>query len=297
MARSFQWWALILVGLLVAASCAPAGEATSYPNGRLLAETGWLSQRLGDSQLRIVDLRGGNDYQEGHIPGSVRLSMGDLVDENAPVRGMLAPLSQVEASLGRLGIGRDTTVVAYDDSGGLWAARFFWVLDYLQHQEVRILNGGFSKWVREERPVSKEVPRVEATQYKGDPLPERSASREWVLERLKDSSVRLVDARTPGEYQGQDVVGRRGGHIPGAVNIEWVRNLDQAGTWKGAQDLKQVYEGAGLARDKEVVTYCQTGVRAAHDYFTLRLLGYPKVRLYDGSWEEWGNDPALPIER
>ncbi|MDP2727554.1 MAG: sulfurtransferase, partial [Dehalococcoidia bacterium] len=294
--RFFRWLGISLVVLLTVSSCAPSTETVSYPNGRLLVETEWLSQHLGDPPVRIVDVRGSNSYEDGHIPGSVYLNMGDMVDPKASVRGMLAPQDQIEAKLGSLGISPETTVVVYDDSGGLWASRLFWVLDYLQHKDVRLLNGSFSKWVRESRPTSKDIPRVEATQYKGNPLPERSATKEWVLGKLKDSNMLLVDARTPGEYQGQDLAGnKRGGHIPGAVNVEWGRNLSPTGTWKSAKDLEKMYVEAGVAKDKEIVTYCQTGVRAAHDYFTLRLLGYPNIHLYDGSWEEWGNDPTLPI--
>jgi thiosulfate/3-mercaptopyruvate sulfurtransferase len=299
MAGLSRWLGPILAGIfLVTASCAPVIQTGSYPNGSLLAETGWLAQHLQDPNVRIVDVRGANSYQEGHIPGAVYISMGDLVDQKAPIRGMLATQSQVEALLGQAGISPATTVVVYDDNGGLWAARFFWILDYLQHKDVRILNGSFAKWTKEGRPLTKDTPKVQTMEYQGNPLPARSVSRDGILGKLKDPGLRLVDARTQGEYQGQDLAGnKRGGHIPGAVNIEWGRNLDQTGAWKSAQELQKMYEAAGVTRDKEIVTYCQTGVRGAHDYFTLRLLGYPRVGLYDGSWEEWGNDTALPAEK
>jgi len=287
-----------LVSLILVASCVPGVTSNSYPNERFLAETGWLSEHRSAPQLRIVDVRGGNSYAEGHIPGAVYLNMGNMVDEAAPVRGTTAPQAKLEAELGSLGITPDTTVVAYDDSGGLWATRLFWILDYLQHKDVRVLNGGWSKWVAENRPQSQEVTRADAAQYKGNPLPERFVGRDQLLARLSSPDIRLVDARTPGEYTGQDIASnKRGGHIPGAINIEWGQNLTQQRTWKSAEDLKKLYEAAGVTRDKEVITYCQTGVRGAHDYFTLRLLGYPKVGLYSGSWEEWGNDPTLPLEK
>jgi thiosulfate/3-mercaptopyruvate sulfurtransferase len=299
--RSAGWGlALALVGVLIVVACAPGlapqGQAP-YPNAQILAETDWLAQHLGDADLRILDVRAGSDYQEGHIKNALPLDMRDLTDEGAAVRGMLAPQAKVEAILGSLGIGPETTVVVYDDSGGLWAARLFWVLDYFQHPDVRILNGGFSKWVREGKPVDKVVPQVKPTRYRVNPAAERLASKEWVRQNLDAPGVVLVDARSLGEYNGKDVVAKRGGHIPGAVNLEWTRNLAAEGVWKPAQELQRMYRAVGVSQDKEVVTYCQTGVRAAHAYFTLRLLGYSRLRLYDGSWEEWGNDTSLPIEK
>lgn len=287
---------LAVAGLLAITACAPVSGTSTYPNASLLAETGWLSERLNDPQVRIIDVRGSNSYEEGHIPGSVYLNMGDMVDEKASVRGMLAPLELIEARLGSLGIGRESTVVVYDDSGGLWASRLFWIMDYFQHKDLRVLNGGFSKWTKEARPLSQVSPAPTPTAYKGNPLPARSVDRQWVFSNLKNSDIRLVDARTPEEYSGVDKAGnKRAGHIPGAVNAEWSRNLNQDKTWKSARDLKKIFEEQGVTGDKQVVTYCQTGTRASHDYFTLRLLGYQNVSLYDGSWEEWGNELTLPI--
>ena len=209
--------------------------------------------------------------------------------------------------LGRLGISDKTIAVAYDDMGGLWAARLFFILDYLGHPDSRLLEGGWQKWVKEGRAVTKKAPRIRWVEFKAHPDANKVATADWILNHLKDPGVKILDVRSPAEYSGEEARAVRGGHIPGAVHIQWIESLNQGAittlrdegikTFKGPEELRRLFEVAGITPDKEVAVYCHNLVRSAHTYFTLRLLGFPKVRGYDGSWAEWGNRQDLPVER
>lgn len=301
----------ISAGLLLVASCGPkaAPVATAVPTPTsvpaaaattglpgMLVETDWLAQHLSD--VALVDLRTPAKYQEGHIPGAVNLDIND-VTVNVPVAGMLAPPDQVSKVMGGLGIGDNTPVVIYDDTESLWSARLFWALDYYGHSQVAILNGGYPKWAAENRGVTRVAPKVAAATFTVKADPSKVAAEKYVLDNLNNPDIKLLDARSPGEYAGTDVRAKRGGHIPGAVNIEWTQAMTsgQAPVFKPVAELATLYQGAGITKDKEIITYCQTGVRAADSYFVLRLLGYPRVRTYDGSWVEWGDDPQTPIDK
>jgi len=304
-----RWmWAGAVVGILVLPSTAAYAQCwgdqakiTGYANASLLASGKELADHLGDRTLRILDARSPDRYAAGHIPSAINLPIAEITRTLNDVPGMLASIAEVEEALGRRGVTRDSQVVIYDDFGGDQATRLFWALDYLGHSRVSILQGGFGLWQHEGRPISREVPKVTPVRYQGTPRPDRLADRNWVRTRLQDASIVLVDARSPEEFNGT-VAGRdvkRPGHIPGAVNVDWVRNLTTAEPrqFKAGGELVRLYQKAGATADKEIVVYCRTGVRASHDYFVLRLLGYPRVRLYDGSYVEWAVDPSLPIAR
>jgi thiosulfate/3-mercaptopyruvate sulfurtransferase len=285
------------MGALIAMTCG-AGLAAQYGNPQFLVETDWLARHLTDRNLRIVDMRNNpEEYSSGHIPGAVYLAISQTRLALKEPGFILPPDYEIEEILGHLGITAETLVVAYDDLGGLNASRLFFTLDYIGHEKLALLNGGLTEWIAEGHTLSKEIPRVAKTAYVARTQTRRVASARWIVANLGKPNVRLVDARSPKEFRGEDVRAKRGGHIPGAVNIEWTENLTDEKTFKPADQLATLYERAGVTKDKTVVAYCQTMHRGALSYFTLRLLGYPNVRGYDRSWSEWGNDARLPIEQ
>jgi len=286
----------VTAALLLIASVVLPWLPASAQKAPLLVDAEWLRARLGDPALRIVDMAiEPEEYQKGHIAGAVYLNVNDA---RIPVSagGFRLPDPDEAARLLRaLGIAAETQVVIYDDSGGLNASRLFFTLDVFGHEKVAILDGGVHAWTRAKLPLTTDLPRVAPTSYRPTLRAERVATAEWLRDRLRDPGVAIVDARSPGEYAGTDRRAKRGGHIPGAVNIEWKRNLRLDWTFKPVEELRAMYAARGIVPEKTAVTYCQTHHRAAHSYFVLRLLGYPRVVGYDRSWVEWGNRDDLPI--
>jgi thiosulfate/3-mercaptopyruvate sulfurtransferase len=286
------------LAMLLMATCALLLSVSPALAAPLLVDAAWLEIHLGDGNLRVVDMASERKtYRRGHIPGAVYLSVDD-VRIKVPAGGYRLPTEAEAARLfGDLGIGPDTHVVIYDDSGDLDAARLFFTLDVFGHRAVSLLDGGIQAWRRAKRPETTVVPSIARTDYRPARVEERVASAEWVRDRLNDPRVALLDARSADEYTGKDVRARRGGHIPGAINVEWQENLRADGTFKPVDELRAMYTAQAVTPDKTVITYCQTHHRAAHTYFVLRLLGYPRLVGYDRSWSEWGNRDDLPLAR
>ncbi|MDP3063569.1 MAG: sulfurtransferase [Chloroflexota bacterium] len=275
-----------------------------YAHPRALVDTRWLARRLNDPRLAVVEADvDASIYQRGHIPGSVLWDLfKDLAD---PLTRDIPSPSAMEELLSRSGIGNDTTVVLYGDGKNRSATWAFWLLKHYRHRDVRILNGGRQKWLAEGRPLSQDAPpRPRAGYVVGVPAPSLRATRDYILARLGRPGFAPLDTRSREEFMGVDHPDhpqtgiQRLGRLPGAVHLEWDEAAAFDDTFLPAQRLREMYQRLGLTPDKEVVTYCRLGVRASYSWFVLKhLLGYPRVRNYDGSWTEWGNLVGVPIER
>ena len=286
-----------------AQAAAEAAAPVAVANPEALVDTAWVAEHLDDPNVRLLAISGKReDFDAGHLPNAIYVNLGeDLTNPDDPTEGQILTQEALAALFSRLGIENDDTVVVYDNNNNLLAARAYWALKYYQHADVRLYDGGAKHWVAAGNALSTDpVASLAATAYvAGEADPDLRTTGEYVLEHLDDPSTILCDARGPGEYAGTDVRAARGGHIPGAINVDWVQAVDQeTGRFKDAAYLADLYAKAGFSPDKQVITYCQTGVRGAHTWFVLtELLGYPNVRNYDGSWVEWGNDPAKPLEQ
>lgn len=270
-----------------------------YANPQLLVTPPELSKMLAAKGARrplLLDMRPPEDYAAGHIVEAIHLDLWgvSLIDTDpAPLEAFMWMIEHLLASHG---VSADTPVVVYDEQSGIRAARAFWFLEYFGHPSVRVLDGGFPAWAGAGFEVTRDAGPPPKSTWTGKRDDEVLATWRGVRASLGRQDVVLLDTRTDGEYAGTTVRARRGGAIPGAVHIEWTRNLTPSGDFKPADELQQMYRDAGVTPDREVVTYCQGGYRAAHSYLALRLLGYPRVRSYVGSWKEWGDREDLPVE-
>lgn len=289
---------LTLLSLALALPLCASAQEPAYFNPHILAQREWLAVNIDNPGLALLDFgRAKEEYEAGHIPGAVFVERRDLSRVVDGVPSMVASPDSIAAVLRRAGVSSTSTILVYDGGAGLMASRLFWAAEYAGHCDVRLLNGGYAMWVEDGYDVVAGSERRHPGDFQAAPRELRMATKEWIYERLGSVNMVAVDARGSGEYTGDDLMARRGGHIPGAVNVNWVQNLRQDGSdeFLPPDELRALYLDAGVTPDLEVVTYCQAGVRAAHSYFALRLLGYPCVRVYDASWIEWGNDADTPI--
>jgi len=270
-----------------------------YVNSHLLISAVDLEQRLGEPRLTVIDSRPAGKYGQAHIPGAVNVEWNHFTYLQGPDYWQLLPVGWIELGLGLRGISRDHEIVVYNDQQTGWGedGRFFWMFSYLGHERVRVLNGGWNQWVREGRRTTAEVSSRSPTFYRIDLRPEILADKDWMVAGLDDPGVVIVDSRSAEEYGGTVLYGEaRGGHIPGAVNLHWMDTLGPDGRMKAAAELDWMLGALGVSPDLEVAAYCTGGVRSGHLFFVLKLLGYPHVRNYDGSFWEWAADPSLPVE-
>lgn len=282
---------------VLAAHMSPAGSPDSpagsveYAHPGALVSSGWVRDRLDDPVLVLVGFMPAEEFDVAHIPGSVQLDWPELEVIDTSDASIESWHQDVQQLLGNLGITPDNTVVVYDN-GTLLSARLWWILHYLGHEDVHILNGGFPDWqqvVQEVEAGAVEAP-ASGEPYAGTPNAELLAQREEVLARLEDPGVVILDARTPEEYTE--------GRIPGAMNLNFPLNAapEAPKFFRGADELRAMYDGIGATADKLVIPYCASGVRSAVTAFVLHLLGYENVALYTGSWLEWGEHPDTPKE-
>jgi thiosulfate/3-mercaptopyruvate sulfurtransferase len=272
----------------------------------VLVSTDWVADHLDDASVVVAEVDENPDlYEEGHIPGAVKLHWRD--DLQDPLERDLVEKDDFERLMAERGIGNDTTVVVYGDKNNWFAAYAYWYLKIYGHEDVRILDGGRQKWIDEGRELTTSPAAPQAGSYRA---PERDESirarRDQVLQWIAENGRALVDVRSPQEYAGELMAppgyeqegASRTGHIPTAQSIPWAQAVRDDGTFKSADELRELYGAKGVTPDKEVTAYCRIGERSAHTWFVLHeLLGYETVRNYDGSWTEWGNLVDVPIER
>jgi thiosulfate/3-mercaptopyruvate sulfurtransferase len=270
----------------------------NYTHPHLLWSVDELKTRLQDPKLVVMDLRPPEAYSNAHIPGARSFDIFGISLIDTRPEPLKAYLWIIEHLIQAKGVNSDSTVLIYDDVAGMRSARLFWFLEFFGHDDVHVLNGGFNAWQAAGLPITQEATVIsEAGSFKMKQRRELLATADDVVARLRAPSAVIVDTRTDDEYTGKWVRAARGGAIPGSVHLEWTSNLDSNGFFKSADELKQMYARRGISPEKEIIPHCHGGYRSAHTYLALRLIGYPNVRNYLGSWGEWGNRMDLPIER
>jgi len=283
----------------------------NYARPFVLVDTDFVEDHLKDSErVRIAEVDYNvYHYSGGHIPEAILLDWNQ--DLNDPVNRNILTKEACENLLQKAGVNDDTTLILYGDFNNWFAAFAFWVFKYYGYKDVRLMNGGRKKWLIEDRPVNKDIPQYSQGNFKASDAD--NSIRVFLnnvkhsLDKVRKDTAALVDVRSPKEFTGEILApleypleqAQRGGHIPGAKNIPWSDSVnDNDGTFKSIDELKELYESKGVTPDKEVIAYCRIGERSSHTWFVLKyLLGYPIVKNYDGSWTEWGNMVASPIEK
>lgn len=264
----------------------------------VLFEADQLATDLNEDNLLVVDVSSADNYTQHHILGAHFVKYDDLLLGEKPGPGRISTEAKLSEVLSAIGFNENKHLVAYDNNGGGRASRLLWTLDVLGHTKGSLLNGGWAAWEEAGYPwesgANKPTPSNYVAKYRTKAL----ADKKYVLSRLGAKDLGLLDARTPEEYQGTDVRSARGGHIPGAANLNWLDAMDPTRhrRLKSDDELRAMLTVHGLTPDKEIICYCQTHHRSSHSYIMLKHLGYPRIAGYAGAWSEWGNDPDTPVE-
>ncbi|HIE46241.1 MAG TPA: sulfurtransferase [Nitrosopumilus sp.] len=258
----------------------------------MLISTTKLNSILNDSNAIIVDTRSFKEYSEGHIPGAVHLDLFAFHWIDTSKQGIENFNNQTKTLLSYLGVSSEKKIIFYDSVSGMLAARGVWMLMYFSHQNVSMLDGGITKWKNENLSLETKPNGFNPSNFSGKINSEIISGFEYILDNL--NSVKILDARSTGEYDGSMVRAARSGHIPNAINIDWNQNINEDGTFKSDDELSKMYD---FPKDSEIITYCQGAYRAANSFLVLKKLGFTNVRVYLGSWGEWGNRLELAIEK
>jgi thiosulfate/3-mercaptopyruvate sulfurtransferase len=274
-----------------------------FARPELLVDPDWVAAHVNEPGVRLIDCATLEAYRRAHIPGAVHLPVHYYIKEDGPPGQdhgtFVMPPAQFEALMGQLGVSNDTLVVTYDDNNALVAARLWWVLKYYGHDNARVLDGGWHRWLTEQRPVTFHATNPPQATFTARPRPELIADAEYLKARHADPAVNVMDCRTDAEWDGTNSRGnRRVGHVPGARHLEWLRfvSRDDSRRFLSADECHRLLDEAGISREHPTITYCQGGIRAAHAAFVLELLGYENVRVYDGSMRDWANREDTPLE-
>lgn len=269
--------------------------ASTTPDPAVLWTPARLAEQLAERRLTVIDVRVGEAYAQGHIPGACHFSVYGLntydTDE-APLRSFTRMWAFL---LGQCGVSADHTIVVYEDLTGQAAARAFWFLEYLGHRDSHVLDGGLAAWKAAGQPVTRDAALPRPTTFRDRPVRERVATYRDVLEAIGQPDRVILDTRSRAEWQGTDKRAARNGTVPGAVHQEWLAHLAPDGRLRPPEELAALFAARGITPDREIIPFCNTGYRSAHAYLALRRLGFPRVRNYVGSWQEWGNREGCPV--
>ena len=258
----------------------------------MIISTTNLNSILSDSNIVIIDTRSFKEYSEGHIPGAVNLDLFAFHWIDTTKEGIENFNRQTEMLFSFVGITPEKKVVFYDDVSGMLAARGVWMLMYFSHPDVSILDGGMKKWKQENLPLETKSNGFKPAKFSGKINPKIISGFGYLNDNL--NHLKILDARSQGEFNGSVIRAAQAGHVPNAINIDWNLNLNEDGTFKNDEELSKLYD---MPKDSEIVTYCQGAYRATNTFLVLKKLGFDKVRVYLGSWGEWGNKLELPVEK